>query len=403
MNIYEKSASEIMKRGDRIVAEKKRKAAVIKKVSAGASCLCALIIGLGIWHGKAVKNAYENDKLWGNDNLIVSENDYSGDESITTVTTSSASNNIVITTETSSRISENTSITTAVSNNCISQTTVVNKPLQTTAVSLNPELMLQTREVGNEKVTKPASTIASGTSVQTTALTTQKNVSSQTTTSVVTTVMPIENDEYLFQFTESESGILYTKLINFESDELIDSYIKSESVVGYSELTDTEKSAFLELYTLDSISSEVMIGVKYEGQDDIILYRNVSYRPELLEDMIEDLGLKRYLTFISTDWYDLKNKEEENCVFDEDYIWENYFDGVYAERVSISDATETEYSQMLSITCKMPDTLPFEAKIEVRNNGYLTINLMGNQTAFYIGEEMAAKFIVSIKYDFFSW
>lgn len=412
MNIYEKSAVEIMKRGDKIVAEKKRKAAVVKKVSLCASCLCTLVIGLGIWHGQAVKDAYESDKLLGNNNIIVSEPDDSVGETVTT--TASEHNNVVIT-ETSSRIIYGTDTTIAVTDTQIftTQVTSTAEPLQTTAVSFDIDAMPQTAKTEQPAVTQAVNTTvhnttscntsAHSTTVKTTAVTTQQSVPEITVTTTVTTVTPIDENEHLLHFTETESGIMYTKIISFESDELIDSFIKSESVVGYSEITDTEKSAELELYTLDSISTEVMIGVKYVGQDDIILYRNVSYRPELLENMVDDLGLKRYLTFISTDWYDLKYKEMMNCNFNEEDIWGNLFDDVYAERVNSSLATETESTQMLSITCQASDFMPFEAIIEIRDNGYLLIKLMGCETAFYVGEETALKFIVCIKYDFFNW
>lgn len=408
MNIYEKSAAEIMKRGDRIVAEKKRKAAIVKKISLCASCLCTLVIGFGIWHGQAVKDAYESVKLSGNDKMIVSESDNSVGECVTTTTTASEHSS-VITTETESRINNDTTtiITTTDLYTCTTQVTKA-EPLQTTAVSVDAGMLLQTYKAEHETVTQPVNTTVSSTAVhittaKTTAVTTQTSLPEMTVTTTVTTVTPIDENEHLLHFTETESGIMYTKIISFESDELIDSFIKSESVVGYSEITETEKSAELELYTLDSISTEAMIGVKYVGQDDIILYRNVSYRPDLLEDMVEDLGLKRYLTFISTDWYDLKYTEMMNCSFTEEDIWENLFDDVYAERVNSSLAAETESTQMLSITCQASDIMPFDAKIEIRDNGYLLIKLMGCETAFYVGEETALKFIVCIKYNFFSW
>lgn len=57
MDKYRKSAEEIMRRGDAIIAEKKRRSAIYKRTAFAVSGLCAAIIaGVGIWNNPQLKN-----------------------------------------------------------------------------------------------------------------------------------------------------------------------------------------------------------------------------------------------------------------------------------------------------------------------------------------------------------
>lgn len=57
MDRYRKSAEEIMKRGDIIIAEKKRRSAIYKRTIFAVSGLCAAIIaGVGIWNSPQLRN-----------------------------------------------------------------------------------------------------------------------------------------------------------------------------------------------------------------------------------------------------------------------------------------------------------------------------------------------------------
>ena len=56
MDKYEKCAESLMKLGDNIIAEKKRKATIIRKISFSISGLCAaIIVGVGIWHNQKLR------------------------------------------------------------------------------------------------------------------------------------------------------------------------------------------------------------------------------------------------------------------------------------------------------------------------------------------------------------
>lgn len=57
MDKYRKSAEEIMRRGDAIIAERKRHSAIYKRTAFAVSGLCAAIIaGVGIWNNPQLKN-----------------------------------------------------------------------------------------------------------------------------------------------------------------------------------------------------------------------------------------------------------------------------------------------------------------------------------------------------------
>ena len=58
MDRYEKSAEQIMKRGDMIIAEQKRRTAFIKRTAYAVSGLCAVaLIGTGIGHNRDLFSA----------------------------------------------------------------------------------------------------------------------------------------------------------------------------------------------------------------------------------------------------------------------------------------------------------------------------------------------------------
>ena len=57
MDNYRKSAEEIMRRGDEILAARKRRSAIYKKTAFAVSGLCAAIIaGVGIWNNPNLQN-----------------------------------------------------------------------------------------------------------------------------------------------------------------------------------------------------------------------------------------------------------------------------------------------------------------------------------------------------------
>ena len=60
MRDYKEIAERIRRRGDEILAERKRRTAVIMRIAFSASGICAaVIIGVGLWHSSAVRNAIE--------------------------------------------------------------------------------------------------------------------------------------------------------------------------------------------------------------------------------------------------------------------------------------------------------------------------------------------------------
>ena len=76
MDKYEKCAESLMKLGDSIIAEKRRKASIIKRTAFSVSGLCAaIIVGVGIWHNSSIKTPPDMDHF--SENNIITSTDVS--------------------------------------------------------------------------------------------------------------------------------------------------------------------------------------------------------------------------------------------------------------------------------------------------------------------------------------
>jgi len=84
MKSYEDIAERVFRKGEEILATKRRRTAIIKKISITISGMCAVaIVGFGVWKDNNIKNAV-ND--YSNDFQIITEND---DTSVVTTNTES--------------------------------------------------------------------------------------------------------------------------------------------------------------------------------------------------------------------------------------------------------------------------------------------------------------------------
>lgn len=73
MKSYEDITERVFRKGDAILAEKRRRTAIIKRTSLAVSGICAVaIVGLGIWNNNDIKNAVNN---YSDDFRIITENE----------------------------------------------------------------------------------------------------------------------------------------------------------------------------------------------------------------------------------------------------------------------------------------------------------------------------------------
>ena len=106
MDRYEKSAAEIMKRGDIMIAGKKRRAALIRRTTFAVSGMsAAVIVGFGIWNNVPLRNAIDRENSAYSDSELLPG---TSDESAQTVVPAGS------TTVHTTRSSETETVTTAV-------------------------------------------------------------------------------------------------------------------------------------------------------------------------------------------------------------------------------------------------------------------------------------------------
>ena len=144
MNRLEKRAEEIMKRGDLIIAQRKRRAAIIRRTAFTASGLCAVLIaGIGIWNNSDLSGIPDR-KGSGDDSLITETSSVNiADNSISdtttsnteTIVTSSHSNTVTRNTTAETSVLTNKTSVTASQKNTSNSAIITNTSLQNTIVT----------------------------------------------------------------------------------------------------------------------------------------------------------------------------------------------------------------------------------------------------------------------------
>ena len=112
MDRFEKHAEYIMERGDRILAEKRRKASIIKRTAFSVSGLCAaIIVGVGIWHNSSIKTPPDIDHF--SENNIITSTDVSSAITIPAIVTESSAVKAVYVTTSKTKVPDTSETMTA--------------------------------------------------------------------------------------------------------------------------------------------------------------------------------------------------------------------------------------------------------------------------------------------------
>ena len=363
MDKYEKCANALMELGDNVISAKKRRAAMIKRISFSVSGLCAAIIaGVGIWHNSVIKTPPDMTHI-PESSIVVSETTSSENTTHKKTTTVSFVTTIKATTTGTSSVTST------------SESTGTKQSIHTTTVRGTEALATKTNE---PDMTEPVSVA---------------------TTSGATPVSPngehIPPGQYLI-FTDERTGIQYTKLSGELSTEAIHEPVGSQILVDEDEKGRISCNA--QLFSIKNISSEVMIAVKYDKTDMIALYRNQDYKPEDLREFVDDLGLKTNGDISSAEYFDYSNGYQQRNYYglDKEVIIEMMTESGDAECFGYSELTPEKVNAKINIICDMNDIIPVKASFGISKKGYLTTNLTGGGLAFYIGEEIAADIIENI-------
>lgn len=357
MDRYEKSAEWLIKRGDAIISERKRKAAIIRRISFSVSGLCAaIIVGVSIWHNSSI-NTPPDMNHFSENNIITNTTAYSEITTQHKVTIFSSTKAVNVTT------------TQAISTTVVSKSSETKQSEQTTLINTTKTIITE--------LTEPA-------------------IAETTTTIGGSPTNPDNNpsvQNYYLKFKDAVSGIQYTNISGNISAEHICEFLGKQVLTAKAE--NEEISSNAELFSIKDISSDAMIAVKFEGNDDFNIYRNQEYMPETLEEFIDDLGIEQYAVLNSAEYSDFSNGYELRNYygFDTEMIINTLMDKPDAVCYKYSNLSIDKVTPKINIVCDMNEIVPLKAGFGISQKGYLITNLTGGGLAFYIGEEKAADII----------
>lgn len=201
------------------------------------------------------------------------------------------------------------------------------------------------------------------------------------------------------QFLEVEyNNSRYSSRITKILSDNIGKNIGTSTLEGYDSYTDTYYSKKGYLYTINNISDECAIAVKFEESSDYYVYVNSYYRPKTLEQFMKDLNLREIVSFgtIYYDyWYndDKGNKQYENIEFpnvNDDIIWKMLFNDLTVKNVH---SDNDWHNRVMGISVDIPLLGYKNISVSVSEDGYLTTNILDTGKTFYIGENKVKEFV----------
>ena len=377
MDRYEKSAEFIMKRGDKIIAEKKHRRAVIMR-SVALTLGAAAIVGIGI-----CANALKPPKKpTPSQSGIIIETETSLSE--TTATQASPSTTATQSTTAKQTTAANHMITTAVS------TAVTASSVQQTAATHITAITSSSTAKTVPVVTSTAGSEQLTTSQQTRSfyITTLNTVSTTCTTTnhpaVVTTIAagPTASDR-IYIFEPSTDMLLINSGTNADKD-LIGPKLKNSRVIEgqtvYGEMLSVE------FYELSGVSSEAAVAVRFESENRLPVYLNTKYEPETLGDMLDDMGLGKYMDFGSQN---IRVPSEQEYY---DVPGDRIMSVLEECRDAVNTQAQTTASRDLIIFSDIA-YMRYNTSFFISKEGYITTNIIDRGASFYIGEDKAISYI----------
>lgn len=180
----------------------------------------------------------------------------------------------------------------------------------------------------------------------------------------------------------------------------IEKELEKSVLTGHDTYTDTNYTKNATLYKIKTISQECAIAVQFEGTTEYYSYINAYYRPETLEEFINDLNLKEIISFGSI-WYNHTYDAGEGVLgfdmiefpeVDDDIIWQMLFSDTTLQN-EFSDNNNNMYPALMSVSVDIPLLGYKNISAWVTETGYLVTNILETGKGFYIGEENVQKFV----------
>ena len=319
MRSYEDISNRIMERGDKLIEERKVRAAKIRHTSYAVSGMCAAAIaGIGVWHiASNVKKP--DDGFKGSD--IISATEVSAEK---TATTADITKPVTTTAENTTTTAKTTAVTTdKKSTDTTAAVPAATTAARTTAVATSGKTVRETGTVPYSAASPATTSTDTHIAVTTTAnsrptstgeecvrttivpngteegpVTTASNIEESAVVKTVTTTVPTgAKGEYLTESTAAPvttttsvqdafranptyitvKGVRYEKQGVVSADETGEYMGRVNVHIQYYRQTIRE---VMKAYTIDGVSAEEALAVQLKDTDEYYLFRNASYRKE---------------------------------------------------------------------------------------------------------------------------
>ena len=186
--------------------------------------------------------------------------------------------------------------------------------------------------------------------------------------------------------------------------QVIGAYQKTVTLTGYDHYDpEAEHTIQAELFAVDGFSPACVLAVRYEGYEEYYCFVSHSYRPETLGQLWQDLNLTEQAQFSTAH-----------------YSYQKVY-GLHAN-VTLTGVTTALVEEQLIAPCRDADNihddtlwlrLPAADELDlridipllgiqnmglcIREDGYLTTNLLATGKTFFLGPERAQAFITGLK------
>lgn len=180
--------------------------------------------------------------------------------------------------------------------------------------------------------------------------------------------------------------------------QLLGERLGESTLTGYDEYEDKTYTAQCEYYSVEGVSSQCAVAVRFDGADESYIYCNSYYRPETLGQFIDDLSLHENL-FFGTVYYDYvklggERVSVEFTGLDAQYVWDVLLSAREAENVY---EDSRRFDTVMSISIDLPLFGYKNISLSVTEDGYLVTNILDTGKAFYIGTDKTEAFIAHVK------
>ena len=164
---------------------------------------------------------------------------------------------------------------------------------------------------------------------------------------------------------------------------LTDKYIAGREPNG------TLHTTLVDVFSLDGLSDELVLGVSFPDDDRIYAYVNNHYIPETLGDFLESVDYDNTVTYGSITLYHGNNfpVNEENVQNIKNFLLSNI------KSVNIMDANAEATGQCVTISINCHELGRENKTLKIYEDGHITTNLIGYEYTFYIGEKAVTNFL----------